>query len=317
MSVSVNAVDLFSVNGLVAVITGGGSGSSLYPYLYSFIVAVLRNKMLADSREGIGLMMAKALEANGALKVYIIGRRLQTLQTAAKQGKFGNIIPLQGDVTSKEDLTRIVKHIESETGYVDLLVANAGVSGPDLTGLSFNSSLLEVRDKLWSPDFDVFAGTYAVNTAATFFTIVAFLELLNKGNQKNEGSGKQRSQIVATSSISGFNRNVPGGFAYGGSKAATTQMMKQFATFLAPWGIRSNVIAPGIYPSEMTTANLAREDEEPKKVYPASVIPEERIGDEQDIAGAILFLASRAGAYLNGNVLITDGGRLSVMPSSY
>jgi NAD(P)-dependent dehydrogenase (short-subunit alcohol dehydrogenase family) len=72
--------------------------------------------------------------------------------------------------------------------------------------------------------------------------VIAFLELLDKGNKKN---GNQRSQVVATSSISGFNRNVPGGFAYGGSKAATTQMMKQFATVLSPYGIRSNVIAPG------------------------------------------------------------------------
>jgi NAD(P)-dependent dehydrogenase (short-subunit alcohol dehydrogenase family) len=83
-----------------------------------------------------------------------------------------------------------------------------------------------------------------VNTAATFFTIVAFLELLDKGNKKRHRAA-QRSQVLATSSISGFNRSVPGGFAYGGSKTATTQMMKQFATLLAPFNIRSNIIAPG------------------------------------------------------------------------
>jgi NAD(P)-dependent dehydrogenase (short-subunit alcohol dehydrogenase family) len=71
-----------------------------------------------------------------------------------------------------------------------------------------------------------------------------------------------------------------------------------------------------VYPSEMTAANLAKEANL-KPVYPASVIPEQRMGDEQDIAGAILFLASRAGAYCNGNVLVTDGGRLSVTPASY
>ncbi|KAL5335452.1 hypothetical protein BJX70DRAFT_375018 [Aspergillus crustosus] len=290
MGASINAADLFNVNGLIVVITGGGSG--------------------------IGLVMAKALEANGASKVYIIGRRLVTLEHASKQSKYGNIIPIQGDVTSKEDLQRIVAQVEAEEGHIDLLIANAGVSGPDLKGLAASPSLNELQDKLWSPSVEAFASTYTVNTAATFFTIVAFLDLLDKGNKKRDRAA-QRSQIVATSSISGFNRGVPGGFAYGGSKAATTQMLKQFATLLAPFNIRSNIIAPGIYPSEMTAANFANESEESIQVFPTSVIPEQRMGDEQDMSGAILFLASRAGAYCNGNVLVTDGGRLSVTPASY
>lgn len=134
--------------------------------------------------------------------------------------------------------------MDAEEGHIDLLIANAGVSGPDLQGLTASPSLNELQDKLWSPSVEVFASTYTVNTAATFFTIVAFLELLDKGNKKRHRAA-QRSQVVATSSISGFNRSVPGGFAYGGSKAATTQMMKQFATLLAPFNIRSNIIAPG------------------------------------------------------------------------
>ncbi|KAJ6070468.1 hypothetical protein N7467_011787 [Penicillium canescens] len=290
MSESIDAADLFNVNGLVAVITGGGSG--------------------------IGLVMAKALEANGASKVYIIGRRLVALEHASKQSKFGNITPIQGDVTSKDDLQRIVAQVDAEVGHIDLLIANAGVSGPDLKGLAASPSLNELQDKLWSPSVEAFASTYTVNTAATFFTIVAFLELLDKGNKKRHRAA-QRSQVLATSSISGFNRSVPGGFAYGGSKTATTQMMKQFATLLAPFNIRSNIIAPGIFPSEMTAANFANKSEEPTQVFPTSVIPEQRMGDEQDLSGAILFLASRAGAYCNGNVLVIDGGRLSVTPASY
>jgi NAD(P)-dependent dehydrogenase (short-subunit alcohol dehydrogenase family) len=134
--------------------------------------------------------------------------------------------------------------VDAEEGHIDLLIANAGVSGPDLKGLGASPSLNELQDKLWSPSVEAFASTYTVNTAATFFTIVAFLELLDKGNKKRHKAA-QRSQVLATSSISGFNRSVPGGFAYGGSKAATTQMMKQFATLLAPFNIRSNIIAPG------------------------------------------------------------------------
>lgn len=147
-------------------------------------------------------------------------------------------------MTSKDDLKRIVAQVDAENGHIDLLIANAGVRGPDLRGLPASPSLTQLRDKLWSPTFEDFSRTLTVNTAATFFTVVAFLELLDKGNKRRD-QGAPQSQVIVTSSISGFNRNVPGGFAYGGSKAATTQMMKQFATLLAPYGIRSNVIAPG------------------------------------------------------------------------
>ena len=93
--------DLFNVNGLVAVVTGGGSG--------------------------LGLYAARALDANGA-KVYIVGRREETLKKAAATGVNGNIIPIQGDVTDKSSLLTIADRIRKEQGYVNFLFANAGKS---------------------------------------------------------------------------------------------------------------------------------------------------------------------------------------------
>ena len=73
-----------------------------------------------------------------------------------------------------------------------------------------------------------------------------------------------------------------------------------------------------VYPSELAAPIIAaRTAATPDGAFPTSDIPAGRPGDEQDMAGAILFLASRAGAYVNGNVLVTDGGRLGVMPSTY
>jgi NAD(P)-dependent dehydrogenase (short-subunit alcohol dehydrogenase family) len=72
-----------------------------------------------------------------------------------------------------------------------------------------------------------------------------------------------------------------------------------------------------VYPSEMTSANMANMEQDAGEELPASVVPEQRMGDDRDISGAVLFLASRAGAYCNGSVLVTDGGRLSVTPASY
>jgi len=280
---TIKASNLFAVDGLVAVITGGGSG--------------------------IGLMMARALALNGAKKVYIVGRRKDVLEKAAASVNTGNIIPLPGDVTSKEDLASIVKHIEADVGFVNVLIANSGILGPQ--GKTAGATIEEFQKTFWNAEFDDYVKTFSVNTAAVWYSVIAFLGLLDKGNKK--GNVEQRSQVIATSSIAGFNKAVPGGYSYGQSKAATTHMMKQLATGLVPHEIRSNVIAPGLYPSDLASPVL----EQHKGEYPKSFIPLERLGTQEDMAGLILFLTSRAGAYLNGAVLVTDGGRLAINPSSY
>ena len=214
---SLEAAKLFNVNGLVAVITGGGSG--------------------------IGLMMTKALALNGAHKVYIVGRRKEVLEAAAKESPHGNIIPIVGDVTSKDTLQSIASQIEKEVGYINVLIANSGIVGPSNISLTPQTSLEDYHSTLWNQSFDEYTRTFAVNTSAVFFCIIAFLKLLDAGNHK--GNVEQKSQVIATSSIGSFNRKAKSGYAYGESKAATTHLMKQMATNLAPYGIRSNVIAPG------------------------------------------------------------------------
>jgi len=169
-----------------------------------------------------------------------------------------------------------------------------------------------------------------INTSGVYLCVSAFLELLAEGNKKN--NVEQLSQVIAITSVGAFNRVPLAGFAYGASKAGTTHMMKQLATALVPYDIRSNMIAPGsmcflflfemrgmlilpVYPSEMSEG--ARLDAIIKHGVPKSLIPMQRLGSAEDMAGTILFLTSKAGAYLNGNVLVSDGGRLGVLPSSY
>jgi len=157
--------------------------------------------------------------------------------------KNGNIIPVQGDVTSKADLMQVVHRIELESGYINLLVANAGINGPLFMGLKPNPTLIELRDFLWAPTSEQFLEPYNVNLAAVYYTIVAFLYLLDHGNKK--GNVTQRSQVVAISSVGAFTRRPGTGFAYGTSKAAVTHLMKQMSTVLVPYQIRCNVLAPG------------------------------------------------------------------------
>lgn len=192
---------------------------------------------------GIGLMMAKALALNGAHRVYIIGRRKEVLEAAAKESPHGNIIPITGDVTSKDSLHSAVTYIEKDIGYINVLIANSGILGPQTPSITPSSSLEEFQSTLWDTPFEDYTQTFAINTSAVYFTIVAFLMLLDAGNKK--GSVSQRSQVIATCSVAGFNRVAPNGYAYGQSKAATTLLIKQLATNLVPYRIRANALAPG------------------------------------------------------------------------
>lgn len=254
-------------------------------------------------------MMAKALAANGASKVYIVGRRKEVLEAAARESPDGRIIPLVGDVTSKDSLRSIALQVEREVGYVNVLIANSGISGPQTSPITPQTSLQDYQSALWNLPLEEYERTFAVNVTAVHYTLVAFLHLLHAGNEKN--NVKQKSQFIVTSSIGGFNRNVPGGYPYGQSKAAATHLIKQFSTQMVPYGIRANAIAPGLYPSELSAPIVGT------GVTSKDKIPAERVGSEEDMAGCILYLTSRAGAYLNGNVIVTDGGRLSIMPSTY
>lgn len=306
MPIKNKIADLFNVNGLVAVITGGGSG--------------------------LGLYAARALDANGAKAVYIIGRREQTLKDAAKTAVNGTIKPIVGDVSDKDSLSKVVEQIKQEQGYINLLFANAGVGGPkdrvNLTELGSKPSIKDFQKAMWDPPTEEYTKALHINCTAVYYTTIAFLELLDAGNKN--GNLAQDSQVIVTSSVAGFSRYMASSFAYSTSKAAVNHLVKNLSTAFSQNGfhIRANLIAPGLYPSEMTQAKTSKLDaiQQKDSAKPAfegahkmevTESPAERTGSEQDFAGIILFMASEAGAYLNGETLLTDGGRLSQLPSVY
>jgi NAD(P)-dependent dehydrogenase (short-subunit alcohol dehydrogenase family) len=200
--------------------------------------------------------MARALAVNGAARVYLLGRRLEPLQKAAQE--FPHIFtPLQCDVTQAASLRAVVDTIVSASGYINLLVANAGAGGPP-AGWSPTLPLSEISASLFRQDvMDATNDALAVNTTGAFFTIVAFLELLDAGNKNalNGGFGKPcqrgsdvpavQSQVVVTSSIAAYSRMHMSSPAYAASKAAILHLTKQASTNLARFGIRANALAPG------------------------------------------------------------------------
>lgn len=191
---------------------------------------------------GIGRMMTAALAKNGASKVYILGRRAEVLQqTAADIGP--NVVPVVCDVSSKEGLAKAAAGIESEAGYINLLVCNAGIGGPQVKPAEPSMSAADWAAQHLAHSQEDYTKVFDVNVSSVWFTAMTFLKLLELGNKK--GNVSQTSQVITTSSIGAFNKVAPGGWAYGQSKVAAVLLGKHLAATLPQWNIRSNVIAPG------------------------------------------------------------------------
>jgi NAD(P)-dependent dehydrogenase (short-subunit alcohol dehydrogenase family) len=203
-------------------------------------------------------MMARALIHNGAKEVFILGRRLALLQAASRANP--GLTPLQCDITSKDSLQSAVDSISSSTGYLNLLIVNSGIGGTSAhySYTPNNTSISELRRELFTDhSMEDFTNTFAVNVSGAFFTMMAFLELLDHGNRHAllDGYGgliapgmavpAVQSQIVVTSSISAYIRGNITPPSYGASKAAVLYLAKQASSQLAGYGIRVNALAPG------------------------------------------------------------------------
>jgi len=281
---------LFGVEGLIAVVTGGATG--------------------------IGLMIATALETNGAI-VYIVSRNKANLDKAVQErSRRGNLIAIQADVTDRDAVKGVVDRIKAKHGYIDLLVNNAGVMRNNIPQpipkpATAGDDITKLQDALWNAGTpEDWADTFKVNVTAVYYTTVAFLELLHEGNKR--GNRDAWSQVITISSLIAFRKDEQvQSMSYTLSKAAVTHLGKTFAHFFKDWKIRSNIIAPGLFPSDMTEPmNIS--DEQIKRL-----IPMQRWGGVDDIGGLVLFLASKAGAYVDGVTHILDGARLALFPSTY
>ncbi|KAF2804765.1 NAD(P)-binding protein [Mytilinidion resinicola] len=316
----INPSNLFSANGLVVAITGGGSG--------------------------IGLEIAAALHQNGAKRIYLLGRRREVLDSAVKtltsspaappaaSDDVATIVPVPCDITSPDSIKAAVAKVETTDGFVDVLVNSAGVIGPKHSDFYEQDSVEGLRDVMLR-DWNLWETTMATNTSSVIGVSAAFLPLLEAANRRRgweagkltrartqtlpekEGDPQAKvdeddqrlAHIITIASVGSFMRKLTAGLAYNASKAAAAHLGKMMATMFAEWGIRSNVVAPGPYPSDMTT-KMAR-------AFPPNELPAGRMGNELDIASLILFLVGKGGAYINGTVQVTDGGRLGVFPSTY
>ncbi|KAF2464763.1 short chain dehydrogenase/reductase family [Lindgomyces ingoldianus] len=291
--------DIFNVNGMVFVVTGGGSG--------------------------LGEWMALALDKNGASKVFILGRRAESLNKVAQKAANRTLVPITCDISSKQSLKSAVEQIEKQTPFVNAVIANSGIAGPitSLPPRSPDATISSIQEELWNLPFETNRQVMDINLMGSYYTFIAFMHLLEAGNTHAESRGKKdfiQSQFITVASMAAFSRNENVSHLYAASKAALVHLTKTLSTGFATKGIRVNSIAPGLYITEMTEASQIVSDGKDFSVpgsMPVDVHPMTRTGGAKDIAGAILFLTSQAGAYVNGNVLLTDGGMFGLQPMTY
>jgi NAD(P)-dependent dehydrogenase (short-subunit alcohol dehydrogenase family) len=271
-------------------------------------------------------MMARALDANGAAKVYILGRREKTLHDAAATAINGNIVPISADVSSKKSLKEAADRVAADSGHVDVLIANAGCSAPLTyppgTSHAKPPSVESLVEFMWAADETAYRQCSSVILTGTYFTVAAFLPLLVKaGKLPSRTNTRITPQIIATTSVASFERAPNSSLSYGAAKAGLNHLIKMLSTLLAPYQIRGNVIGPGFYLSELSASAFqklgVKGDGTQEGDFPAALTPAKRAGGEEDMAGVTLFLCSRAGAYINGSIILSDGGRVGVMNGTY
>jgi len=270
---------IFDVSGLVAVVTGGHTG--------------------------IGLMITKALAQNGA-RVYIVGRRGDVLKRSADVHE-GDIIDVEGDVTDVESLKKAAAQIAEKEKHLDLVVANSGIGGPSFDGEAKTADA--IAEQIMSTSMDEARKLLDTNVLGYFYTSGAFLSLLAKSPNS--------PQIITVTSNAAYGRRSMAGILYSMTKAATVHMTKMLATHLSETNVRVNSIAPGLYPSELTAGDS--DDNNESSVGTMGLpIPLGRAGTGEEMACAILYLASKRQSYSSGSILLTDGGVLANgMPGSY
>lgn len=234
-------------------------------------------------------------------------------------------------MTSKDSLEAAYQTIAAQTTHVDILFANSGIIGPMMRSPQPKAdgslpSITEIRDELYNIPMEEFTNVMNVNVTGAYYTVLAFLPLLEAANKRRAAPQQgvmspPTAQVIITGSLAGFNRKPPFSYAYNTSKAAVHHLVKMLSTTFTSYDIRFNGISPGLYHSEMAEHVFDTEGIKGPGIsdgsFPRGMIPLTRGGAEQDMAGLVVWMASASGGYLNGTIIVTDGGRLAQVPATY
>lgn len=236
--------------------------------------------LVTGGSRGIGRAIVKALAAEGAKVAFVFRGSQQAAESlvaeVAQQG--GTALALQADVANLEEAQKCAERAEKEFGRIDILVNNAGIIRDDL--------FVRLEPEAWNSVLQTnLGGTYNFCRALAY----TFMK-------------QRRGRIINISSIAADHAN-PGQCNYAASKGAINAFTRALAVELASRGVTVNAVAPGFIETDMSEAVRNKAGDLIKKM-----IPMRRLGQPEDIARTVVFLAGPDSAYITGQVLVVDGG---------
>jgi len=237
--------------------------------------------VITGGSDGIGLATAKLFAAEGA-HVYITGRRQELLAEAVQELGHG-AVGVQGDVANADDVARLYERIGRDHQKVDVVFANAGFYEV--------APLDSIDDRHFDAIFDV-------NVKGMVFTVQKALPLMTAG-----------STVVLNGSIAG-SKGLPGQSLYNASKAAVRSFARSWTNDLKERGIRVNVVAPGGTETRLIRSYLDAQPGVEEALN--NSVPLGRLGEPNEVARAVLFLASSESSFIAGHELFVDGGVAAV-----
>ncbi|MDT7548520.1 MAG: hypothetical protein QOE84_914 [Actinomycetota bacterium] len=244
--------------------------------------------VVTGGSRGIGLMMARGLLEAGA-SVVISSRDAEACSRAVDElAALGAVSAVPSDLSTEAECLRLAAEVADRHDRLDVLVNNAGAT--------WGAPLEDYPESAWDK-------VIALNLKAPFFLTRALVPLLSAS-----GTHDDPSRVVMVGSVDGLHVPPLPTYAYSTSKAALHQLTRVLARELGPRHITVNAIAPGPFESKMMAATLETFGD-----AVAALSPLNRIGRPDDMAGAIVYLASRAGSYVTGALLPVDGGIVTTL----
>jgi len=240
--------------------------------------------VVLGGNSGIGLAAARAFAAEGA-KVRITGRHRETLDAA--QAELKGCKSYRADIADLAVMDEVYRKIGEADGRIDVLYINAGIGG--------FAPLRGITEDAWDQ-------VHSVNLKGCVFALQKALPLMGRGGS-----------VVVTGSI-GAHGALEGNGTYAAAKAGLYMAMKVFAKELVPEGIRINVVSPGPIDTPLLHRNpgMSNEDVARLKEMMIANIPMHRMGEAEEVAKAVLFLASDDAAFITGANLFVDGGLIEL-----
>jgi NAD(P)-dependent dehydrogenase (short-subunit alcohol dehydrogenase family) len=249
-----------------------------------------KRAIVTGAASGIGRASARLFAAEGAQVLAVDVDEAGLEETVARSGHAGSMVALLGDAGSEADVKRYVARCIEAFGGVDVLFANAGISGSV-------APLAEQTVEIWNR-------VLRVNLIGPF---LAIREVVPHMVAQRSGS------IICTASVAGLRANA-GPIPYSASKAGVVSLVQTIANELYGTGVRVNAICPGLIETGITRPIFDRARERGTEGRIGQLNPLTRHGNPEEIAQVALFLASDAASYVNGQALAVDGGLTSTLP---